>query len=343
MDISRIGRRLIISAPLIVSAALAVTVPASSIAAPAAHAAGKRNAKPRVVTGGAHHVRGTSALLTAAITPNGVQTSYQFQYGTTNAYGLQTPLTVVGNQTTKVKLGKEVTGLIAGATYHYRVVAVTSTNEVIAGKDHVFHAKGKAKIEVPKGLTVTVGSTFIFSGKLTGFGAAGQKVVLQASPYPYLESFTNIGIPATTDSAGRFSFRVANLTASTQFRVATLEARPVYSAVTKVHAAVKVSFHVKTSSTKGFVRLYGTVTPAAVGAKVYFQLLKATRPGKKEASTKYSSQFSTFAKKGGLTYSRFSMISKIVHGGTYRVFVKLKPGKLVSAYSSSIVLHAAKK
>ena len=123
----------------------------------------------------------------------------------------------------------------------------------------------------------------------------------------------------------------------------TLDARPVYSSTTTVHAAVKVTFHVKTSGTPGFVRLYGTVTPAAVGAHVYFQLLKATRPGKNEATTKYSSQFSTVAKKGGLTFSRYSIVSKIIHGGTYRVFVKLKPGKLVSSYSSTVVLRAAKK
>ncbi len=343
MGISKIGRRLLISAPLVVSAALAVTVPATSLAAPPASAATKRKARPRVATGGAQHVLATSALLTAAISPNGVQTSYQFQYGLTTGYGLQTPLTVVGNQTTKVKVGAAISGLQSGATYHYRVVAVTSTGEVVAGKDHAFRAKGKPKIEVPKGLTVTVGSTFIFNGALRGFGAAGHKVALQASPYPYLESFTQIGAPATTDANGRFSFRVANLTASTQLRVVTLDARPIYSSATTVHAAVKVSFHVKTSATTGFIRLYGTVTPAAVGAHVYFQLLKAARPGKNEATTKYSSQFSTVVKKGGLTFSRYSVISKIVHGGTYRVFVKLKPGKLVSGYSSTFVLHAAKK
>ena len=341
MGTSKICRRLLISAPIVVSAALAVTVPATSLAAAPASAA-SRKAKPRAVTGGAQHVLATSALLTATISPNGIPTSYQFQYGLTTAYGQQTPLTPVGSQTTKVPVGQQVTGLQAGATYHFRVVAVTSTGEVIAGKDHIFRPKGKAKIEVPTSLTVTAGSTFILNGTLRGFGAAGRKVQLQASPYPYLESFTSIGAAGTTDAAGRFSFRVANLTTSTQFRVITLDARPLYSTATIVHAALKVTFHVKTSSTPGFVRLYGTVTPAAVGAHVYFQLLKATRPGKNEATTRYSSQFSTVAKKGGLTFSRFSIISKIIHGGSYRVFVKVKPGKFVSAYSSPITLRAGK-
>jgi hypothetical protein len=342
MGISKIGRRLLMSAPLVVSAALAVTVPATSIAAPPASAAAKRKIKPRVATGGAQHVLSTSALLTGAISPNGIQTSYQFQYGQTTTYGLQTPLTVLAGQTAKQKIGVPVSGLQSGATYHFRLVAVTSTGEVVAGKDHSFDTKGKARLEVPKGLTVTVGSTFIFSGTMRGPGVSGHKVALQASAYPYLESFTNIGAPATTDASGRFSFRIANLTASTQFRVVTLEARPIYSSVTTVHAAVKVTFHVKTSSAPGFVRLYGTITPAAVGAHVYFQLLKPTRPGKNEATTKYSSQFSTVAKKGGLTFSRFSIISKVLHAGTYRVFVKLKPGKLVSSYSSSLKLRAGK-
>jgi len=154
--------------------------------------------------------------------------------------------------------------------------------------------------------------------------------------------------PATTNAAGAFSFRVTHLLKSTQYRVATLDARPQYSKTITVQAAYRVTLRVKTSSRKGLVRLYGTVTPAVVGARVQFQLNKKVRPGNtektEERTTRFATQFATTTKRGTKTLSRFSAIVKVRNGGSYRAHVEpVKAGPYASGNSSTVLLHSASK
>jgi hypothetical protein len=302
--------------------------------------------KPHVSTGRAHHILPTSAQLTAVVTPNGVETSYCFQWGLTSAYGAQTPTAPAGAGTAKLQVGQAIGGLQPGATYHFRAIAIYGAGLTVLGRDRTFVAKGNAlKFEIPKIPQVTVGTPFTLGGTLAGLGGANHAVVLQATPYPYTEAFTTIAAPGLTNSAGRFSFRVANLATSTAFRVITLDPRPVYSPMVTVHAAVNVVLRVRSTGHIGRVRVYGTVTPATVGSPILLQLRKAkrpsSRPGASEATTRFATQFAGVVKKGGHSFSRFSMVVDVRHTGRYRVYVKLPTGALVSGASSTVILHAA--
>jgi hypothetical protein len=324
---------------------IAATIAAAALTLPiASHAAGKAPLKPRAITGAALHVLGTSAQLTGVIYPNGSLTTYYFQWGPTTAYGSQTPSTSVGNGTAKVKVGQSVVGLRPAVSYHFRVVATNAAGEVAQGRDRVFVAvkSSPLKFTIVKSIQALVGSPFMLSGTLTGVGSANHAIALQASPYPFLEPFANIGVPGATNAAGSFSFRVANLSSNTQFRVITLDPRPIYSPVVTAFAGVHVTLHVRSSGQPGFVRLYGTVTPAAPKARVFFQLHKAVRPqGKSEASAKFVSLFSTTVKKATSKSSRFSLVVSVRRGGRYRAFVKPPAGgPLASGYSPTVVLHA---
>jgi hypothetical protein len=327
-------------------AVISLVVALAALALPATASAVAKIPKPTVNTGVATHVLGTSALLTAQINPRSQETSYYFRYGPTIAYGSQTPTLPVGNGAVQVRVGQPIGPLQAGTTYHFRVVAVSTTTGAVLneGRDRAFVTKGVTlAFSVSRTMQATYGSPFILSGGLTGLGAANHKVTLQASPYPFLEPFTPIGLPGTTNGAGSFSFRVANLAAATQFRLATLDALPIYSPVITVTVRVRVVLHVRSSGQPGLVRLYGTITPAAVGARVAFQVQKAVRPGASEVTTRYVTQFSTIAKKGPSNSSRFSMVTTIRHGGRYRAYVKMPKGPLASGPSlASIVLRAAK-
>jgi hypothetical protein len=325
---------------------LAIVAVAAPLVAQAATVPGKPTA-PKATTGGATVVHGTSATLVGTVDPGGAATSYSFQYGPTLAYGKQTTPGKLPAGTSRVKVGQAVTGLLAG--YHYRLVA---TNEVTTafGKDRAFGVKkqvGKTKFTLPKSSPPTVyGGTYVLSGTLSGTGNANRALVLQASSYPFLEAFTTVGLPVHTDAAGRFSFRVANLVKTTQFRIATLDPRPVYSQVTTQQVAVKVTLKVHSSPSRGLVRLYGTVTPAKPGAHLNFQLFKAVRPGNspkaEERTARFATQFSTLVKKGTATVSRFSVVVKIVTVGSYRAYVSLsKKGTVTSGASRSLLLHAA--
>jgi len=278
--------------------------------------------------------------------PNGVQASYSFYfaYGPTPAFGAQTPTVNVGKPEAKLRVGAPIGGLQPGVTYHFKLVVIPSPSGIaVMGRERTFKAKGNAlAFVVKRPPTAIYGRPFIFTGTLTGLGSPNHRIVLQASPFPYLESFASIGTPGVTNAAGSFSFRIANLTRSTQFRVITLDALPLYSRIVTVDLGPRVVLHVRSSGHQGLVRLYGTISPAVTGATVAFQVQKAVRPGKNESAVRWVSEFATVAKKGALNSSRFSIIVTIRKGGRYRAYVKVKPGPLVSAPSTTtFVLKAA--
>ncbi len=75
---------------------------------------------------------GTStAALIGGVYPNGLDTTYFWQYGTSTAYGQQTTPQDVGSGTVPVTAQASLTGLTPGVTYHYRLVATNS-----AGTDY---------------------------------------------------------------------------------------------------------------------------------------------------------------------------------------------------------------
>jgi hypothetical protein len=302
---------------------------------------------PKATTGATSAVRGTSATLLGTVDPGGAPATYFFQYGPTVAYGKQTAPGKLPAGTVRVKVGQAVSGLLVG--YHYRAVATNGVG-VAYGKDRVFSVKktsAKAKFTLAKATAPTVyGGTYVLSGSLSGVGSANRALVLQASPYPFLEAFTTVGLPVHTDAAGRFSLRAPNLTKTTQFRVSTLDPRPLYSPVTTQLVAVKVALKVRSSGHRGLVRLYGTVTPARPGAHLDFQLFKQVRPGSspkaEERTARFVTQFSTLVKRATAHVSRFSVVVKIVRGGSYRAYVALsKKGSVSSGWSRSVLLHAA--
>ncbi|HWW89227.1 MAG TPA: hypothetical protein VNY35_00435 [Solirubrobacteraceae bacterium] len=195
---------------------------------------------------------------------------------------------------------------------------------------------------IPKAVLDVFGSPVIFSGILSGTGAANHGVVMQASPYPFLAPFANIGTPGVTGRLGRFSFRISKITANTQLRMATVDPVPVYSRVVMLDVAVRVSFGARSSAGRGLVLLHGTVTPAVRGAKVYFQVLQPVRARETERARSYVSEFVTPVKDGNRKFSRFSLLVRVRKSGRYRAFVKVPPGLVVSgASAATIVLHAA--
>jgi len=90
------------------------------------------------------------ATVTATVNPNGSLTHYYFEFGTTAAYGLQTPPVSAGSGTATVSVTGSLSGLQSDQTYHYRIVAVSSGGTTL-GAD----------------LTFTTGST---ASKLKFFG-----------------------------------------------------------------------------------------------------------------------------------------------------------------------------
>jgi hypothetical protein len=96
-----------------------------------------RSAQPPAETGGATGVTSTSATVSGTADPCGTATSYQFEGGTTEAYGVATPAASIGSGNAAVGVSASVTGLEPGTTYHYRLVTIRGGTR-LAGPDRTF-------------------------------------------------------------------------------------------------------------------------------------------------------------------------------------------------------------
>jgi hypothetical protein len=320
------------------------TAIALAAAGVAATAGGEVNRLPGVVTGKGGRPHGLTVLLTGLVNPEGSPTTYYFQFGPTAAYTFHTTTGNAGSGIKPIKVGAAATPMQVG--YHYRLVAANRFGTRF-GKDRVLTPKSsKLKFEAQAN-PAPWGSATIVTGRLIGLGAAHHPIALLATPYPYKEAFEQIGNPTVTNSAGRFSFRLGVLRTSWLLRVQTLDPLPKFSKPFKALVLVRVTFSVRTSNRFGFVRLYGRVTPAEVGARVTFQYLKAIRPGvterRENRTSKFVSAGTTTVKRATKKFSFYSFIVDAKHSGLYHAVVTPRSGGLAPGVSRVLVVHGVSK
>ena len=87
-----------------------------------------------------------TAVLHGNVNPHGNETTYHFEYGSTESYGSSTPDAVAGAGVTEVPVSAELSGLQIGATYHYRLV-VSGDGSVLDGPDGTFTTEPVASVE----------------------------------------------------------------------------------------------------------------------------------------------------------------------------------------------------
>ncbi|MGA2164303.1 MAG: hypothetical protein ABSH36_07525, partial [Solirubrobacteraceae bacterium] len=84
-------------------------------------------APPTIASESVTNVEAAAATLEAEIDPDGVATTYHFEYGTSDAYGQSTPESAsIGEGNLDRTVTARITSLEPGTTYHYRVVASSS-------------------------------------------------------------------------------------------------------------------------------------------------------------------------------------------------------------------------
>jgi hypothetical protein len=94
-------------------------------------------ALPDVTTGAASSVSASAATLNGTVDPNGRPTTFYFEYGTSTSYGTKTPAKSAGSATSAQSESAAITGLAAGRSYHFRIVAQSDAG-VTTGKDATF-------------------------------------------------------------------------------------------------------------------------------------------------------------------------------------------------------------
>ncbi len=116
-----------------------------------------------VTTLPAGNITTTGAQLNGTVNPNGFQANYHFEYGTTNGYGTSTATTSAGSGLTAVPVSAQISGLVPGTLYHFRLAA-TNSGGTIYGGDTSFTT---AAIP-PAAATLSAGSITSTGAQLTG-------------------------------------------------------------------------------------------------------------------------------------------------------------------------------
>ena len=308
---------------VLISLTLALAAPGVALAA----------AKPAVTTGGASSVAQQTATVSGTVNPNGVATTYFFQYGPTIVYGAQTAATPVGAGTKGVAVSAPIAGLAPATKYHYRLVAQNARGTTV-GADRTFTTRrqplGVTLAATPNPVALGGGSTL--AGTLTGTGNAGRAVQLQANPFPYTQGFQPVANTELTNAQGGFSFVLPTIGINTQFRVLMPNSPKVASPIVAVGVAVRVSTHVhETRSGRGLlVSFSGTVRPARDGAQFAIQKLHGSH---------WATIGGSITHHGSTTFSRYSKRVRLRHSGTFRVFVGIADGNFVSNVGREVHIH----
>jgi hypothetical protein len=108
-----------------------------ALALPAA-ASAQTPGPPGATTGAPANVTQTTATVTGTVDPNGADTTYHFEYGTSTSYGLSTADQVVSGDPVAVQAS--LSGLTSDTTYHVRLVA-TNAAGTTRGADRTLHTQ----------------------------------------------------------------------------------------------------------------------------------------------------------------------------------------------------------
>ena len=121
---------------------------------------------PLVLTRSAGAVSGSAATLEGSVNPQGEESTYQFEYGTTTSYGTSVPLPAgtLAAGTVEEPVAQALGGLQANTTYHYRVLA-TSAAGTSYGQDSSFRTAAPTVSAVePAGGPIDGGHTVTVAG-----------------------------------------------------------------------------------------------------------------------------------------------------------------------------------
>jgi len=294
------------------------------IALLAVPAAAQAAAAPTAQTRAASNLTPSTARLTGTVDPNGLATTYSFQYGTTSAYGAVTPEAILTGDGSQGVVA-DLTGLAPDTTYHFRLIARNSKG-LARGADRTFKTPkqplGVVFTATPNPLSI--GGTTTLSGQLTGTGNGGREIRLEANPFPYTQGFKQVGNALITDPQGNYSFGLQPVTVNTQYRVALPDNPAVISPIVVVSVSVKVTTRVGTYRvTRGHSLTFsGTVTPAVDGTPIAIQKLSTS-------GDKWVTVSGTVAHHSTTGISTFAKKVVIHRGGTYRVYAGVVNGQYV--------------
>jgi hypothetical protein len=250
-------------------------------------------AAPTAITGPVSEVRATTATATGTVNPNGLATSWYFEYGTTTAYGKRTPTRSAGSGTQNVPVTEALTGLTPGTTYHYRLVA-TNRDGTSRGADGVF-----TTLSTPVAVTGAVSNVTTTSARLRGTVDPNGRATTWYFEYGPTTAYGARTPPRSAGSgnaARSVSATVSGRTAGTLYHyrlVATSDAGSSQGAnrtfSTTAQPVVRTGTAVEVGPSTA--RLTGTVNPFGRSTTWYFEYGLTTRYGSRTPNRSAGSSF----------------------------------------------------
>jgi hypothetical protein len=171
---------------------------------------------PLAVTLDPTNITSATATLNGTVNPNTLATNYYFEWGESVSYGNSTSVVSAGSGSSAVNVTANISGLIPGTTYHYRIAA-TNADGTVYGSNKTF---------VPGGVLLTTSavssvttSTALSGGNIVSDG--GSAVISRGVCWGTLSNPTISGGNFTSNGTGTgsFSSNLNNLTANTTYFV----------------------------------------------------------------------------------------------------------------------------
>ncbi|MBK9356356.1 MAG: hypothetical protein IPN08_03035 [Bacteroidales bacterium] len=170
---------------------------------------------PTVTTLAATAVAAPNATLNGTVNPNGLATTYYFQWGTSTSYTNTTTTTSAGSGTSAVAVSANITGLVAGTTYYFRLVA-TNSDGTAYGTDLSF-TPGAAVLTTTAATSVTMNSA-VSGGNISSDG--GSAITARGVCWATTANPVATGLHTTDGSGtGSFTSTITGLLSNTVYHV----------------------------------------------------------------------------------------------------------------------------
>jgi len=240
-------------------------------------------ATPSAITGPVTSVGPTTATATGTVNPNGQATTWYVEYGTSTSYGTKTANVSAGSGTANTAVSASLTGLTAGTTYHYRVVA-TNSSGTDRGADGIFTTSA-GPVAVTGSATSVTTTTATLNGTVDPNGRATTWYFEYGTSTSYGSKTTERSAGSSTSTAG-VSAPVSGLTRGRLYHyrlVATSDAGTsrgadqTFSTITAPTAVTGAASSIAPTS----ARLNGRVTPNGQATTWYFEYGTGTSYGAK--------------------------------------------------------------
>jgi phosphodiesterase/alkaline phosphatase D-like protein len=260
--------RILLIAALLAVTALAATTTSSAVAATCTSA-------PQVKTSAATGVTATDATLNGTVNAEGCPTTYEFEYGGSDAYGAMTAATSAGTGTSAVAETATVTGLSPHTIYQFRLMATNAAGVAIGANESFTTGVACVPGGQPAPAVTTSAATPAASGVATSHGKVDPNGC--ATTYTFQYGTTGAyGSVTSTASAGNGTAAVAAQATLTHLAPSTVyHVRLVATSAAGTTDGADTTFTTKADCVKG-----GTAAPpVSTGSAVSVSDTGATLTG----------------------------------------------------------------